>query len=108
MRHTVRLLGLGSFFVAVLLLTNSVPFSPTAIAASDSPRALHGRTRSSVRPLSSSGKLNCEEKAICADTWEYLNYEGEYVGHDEPSVQAGAAEIDWYAVTPRTRSGPPS
>ena len=88
MKRMVRMLGLGGFFAAILLLVASTPMaSPQALANSPRPRPL------------------CDDNAVlCTETLQPYNYEWQYTGHDEPSVLfysdvAGAGNNSLYFLT---------
>jgi len=58
-----------------------------------------------ARADSDSGLLNCDENVpICAEPFDSLSYEGNYIGHDEPSVlfydnRPGSGSSSTYRVT---------
>src|SRR5689334_12473877 len=58
-----------------------------------------------ARAESDSGLLNCDENVpICAEPYDSISYEGNYIGHDEPSVlfydnRPGSGSSATYRVT---------
>lgn len=85
---------------ALLVASISLIATPGALAASIHPNA----TGAVARTFSSGQEPICTRKAlICRETRFHTNYEGEYIGHDEPlltffSGTAGAGNSNIYSL----------
>ncbi len=84
--NKVRLLGIAFAVMVLSALAVTVPLNSTALAQKGGPSFHHlkkTRSKSDVEHV----RLECDEGSpYCTEVAENIGYDGEYIGHDEPSL----------------------